>query len=73
MKITIEIDLDGTVRSWNQIHSAINCTAGTLCDPDDTLRDGDRGYLFTHNGVDVGEFVVTNEGIGEFRLVLGAA
>ena len=67
MKITIEIELRGSIWSWDQVAEAIQATAGTFSDSEATLEVGDRGFIFTDEAEDVGQFIVREGLVADFH------
>jgi hypothetical protein len=67
MKITIEIELGGSVWSWDDVCRAVVCTAGTLSDSSEVLDPGTKGWVFDHDGKDVGQFIMVDRSVRDFH------
>ena len=67
MKLTIEIELRGSVWSWNQVVDAVRTTAGTLSDSDENLEVGEKGFIFDPDAQDVGQFIVREGSVSDFH------
>ena len=67
MRITIEVELGGSVWSYDDVVDALQVTAGTLKDSSEGLDVGEKGFVFNSDAEDVGQFIVREGSVADFH------